>query len=413
MQWSIRSIHFGPRGRPSHWRVVLSGHLVGRLDAMTTDAMRSEAGRHHGRTVTDGSPRGGGTRQRWAGPGARSRLARLPGAREATIQRPPPVSTERTAGLVSHAISRSAASVTGRIRRGRTDRAAAAAPKSQSTAGIVGRRASRLTALVLAMIVSALHLPAVGESRVPGQDDLPAQKGNAARAQPRAPHQAAKRPPEDSSTQVAPQSRQPLTLARRIVIDLSKKETLWALPVRAKAADTRITDVEVERLPTAYRLEPADGIVRFGRPVDIILAQPTGVTIRLSLTQRSTGAMLRITPQVEFDQGGTMDFTTERIERSARSLERQIAACERRLSLAARECRKIEVWLSTPGNKPLDAVKGMRLKLRLLQGDILARQRSLRFALHHHAALQRLAEFVQHVHETAEIHFVLRVGGGD
>ena len=65
----------------------------------------------------------------------------------------------------------------------------------------------------------------------------------------------------------------------------------------------------------------------------------------------------------------------------------------------------IGLWLLSPGNKPLADVKAARAQWKLLDRDIRARRSELPFAYRQCEALRQVAEFVQQLHQSAEISY--------
>ena len=55
----------------------------------------------------------------------------------------------------------------------------------------------------------------------------------------------------------------PLSRTYKVLIDLSKKDTFVTIP--GSAETTRLLHVKADRLPSPYRLIPAEGIVRYGQ----------------------------------------------------------------------------------------------------------------------------------------------------
>jgi hypothetical protein len=207
----------------------------------------------------------------------------------------------------------------------------------------------------------------------------------------------------------APHNDKPQILRQRIVVDLSRKETIWTIPGTSHDDQAQLTNIKVSHLPTSFILIPKKGVVRLGHPVDIVLSDPSRVRIRLALTRRKGELAAKISPQIKLAGGDCVDFTEERVERAIRSFDRQIGYFTRRLSVARREHRRIELWLSSPGNKPLQLVKGADLKLEVLEGEIADGLRRLPMARSHYAAMIRLAQLANRIHESTEIQFAAEV----
>jgi len=200
----------------------------------------------------------------------------------------------------------------------------------------------------------------------------------------------------------------PRRVTKKVLLDLSKKETLVVMPSEADRRKTHIAALEVAHLPAAYHLVPKNGIVRLGQPVCVVLAEPPAVRIQLSLVQRSTDLVLKIEPQVILEQIGPVDLTQERIERAARTFNRQAREFTRRLTASQREHQQIDAWLASPGNKPLELVKEARSRLRILERQIALAQREAPAANRRHLALAQIATLAAKLHETVEFQFEVR-----
>ncbi len=175
--------------------------------------------------------------------------------------------------------------------------------------------------------------------------------------------------PSDSGFRVSQRSSEP------VLIDLSKRETFVALSIQADPQDIEITQVEARNLPSSHHLNPRGGVIGYGEPVDIVLKEPAGVRIRLALVTRGDELALRISPQVVLGDGEAIELTQDRIERAARSLQRRIKDLHRRLAALAAARRRLQAWLNSPVNKPLDAVKAARAIERTRTGAAAATAR--------------------------------------
>ncbi len=195
---------------------------------------------------------------------------------------------------------------------------------------------------------------------------------------------------------------------QKIVIDLSRRESFTLLAVNADPDDVRVTDVQVKHLPSTYHLTPRQGDVRLGHSVDIVLEKPSNVRIRLSLVKRGRQLALRVSPQIVFGPGDTVELTYSRIERTARTLHRRLKDQRQRLSTLAREQRSLEIWLVSPANKPLQTVKTVRMRLKILEQELQAQQRQLPVMVSRCVVLGQIADFAHQLHKRTEIHFQAR-----
>ncbi len=194
-----------------------------------------------------------------------------------------------------------------------------------------------------------------------------------------------------------------------VSIDLSKKEMFVPLDVNADVADIRIANIQAHQLPAPYQLAPHDGVVAHGEPVDILLKEPAGVRIRLSLVTREGEPTLRVSPQFVVSGGEITELSSQRIERVARSLGRRVADLRKRLGTLSRTKRRLQNWLIAPGNKPLDVVKSVRARLKIIDQEIKAQQCELPVVQSHCLALQRVADLAAELHRETEIRFVVLV----
>ncbi len=198
----------------------------------------------------------------------------------------------------------------------------------------------------------------------------------------------------------------------RVLIDLSKKETFVPLQINADRKDVEIANIQVKSLPSPHHLAPREGVVQYGEPVDIILKEPSGVRIRLSLVTRGDELALRVSPQVVLQGGETIELTQNRIERTGRSLQRRVKDLHQRLVALASARRRLKTWLISPGNKPLAAVKTARMRLKVLEQEIQLQQLELPVVQNQWLALQRIAEFAGQLDEQTEIRFTVHTRRG-
>ncbi len=181
------------------------------------------------------------------------------------------------------------------------------------------------------------------------------------------------------------------------------------LAVNGDPQQVRITDVQVRNLPSKHRLIPPTGQLQLGRPLDIQLEEPGNVRIRLALVKRGHDLALRISPQVVLSETQTVELTQDRVVRASRSLARRVKDLHQQIAALTRQRQALNVWLISPGNKSLDAVKTARFRVKVLGEAIRARQRDIPLAQSQCAALQKVGEFVKKLHNNVEIQFVVQV----
>ena len=193
----------------------------------------------------------------------------------------------------------------------------------------------------------------------------------------------------------------------RILLELTRKDTFVTIPAAANASATQVTLERVDYLPSRYRLVPASGIVCAGQSVDIVLDKTPDVRIRLSLVTRGNELAVKVSPLIGLERRVPVDFTLERVQRTVWSLQRRVKELQRRAAASRKEFQRIDTWLATPGNKPLDLVKAAHLQQKLLQRDILACQSDLPFMQKRYAALCKIAELAQQIHGATVIRFTV------
>ncbi|MHB8970069.1 MAG: hypothetical protein ACYC4N_06410 [Pirellulaceae bacterium] len=198
----------------------------------------------------------------------------------------------------------------------------------------------------------------------------------------------------------------------KLVVELTRRDTFVTLPTSANIADTCITLVRVDGLPSRHRLVPASGIAGPGQSVDIVLDKSPDVHIRLSIVTRGNELAVKVSPLISWTRGEPVDFTFERVQRTVWTLQRRIKELQRRIAALRKEYQLVDTWLATPGNKPLDLVKATHLRRKLLQRELLACQRDLPSVQKRYAALCKTAELAQRIHGATVIRFSVGQQGG-
>jgi len=191
----------------------------------------------------------------------------------------------------------------------------------------------------------------------------------------------------------------------RLLVDLSKPNTYVILQAHGEVEAICVTDIRVKDLPARHRLDPEAGVVRLGHPVDIRLKKPDNVRIRLALVRRGDAVALRASPQVMIGRHEAIALSEDRIERTRRVVRRHVKDQLQRLSAVARERNRLSLWLATPGNKPLDAVRMAQARMKILDRTLQSLRGQLPTLQRQCAILAQVAAFVQELHENAEIHF--------
>ena len=122
---------------------------------------------------------------------------------------------------------------------------------------------------------------------------------------------------------------------------------------------------------------------------------------------------LRVSPQIVFGRNDSIELTQDRITRSARKLHRQIKSLNQQLLALSRERQALDIWLASPGNKPLAVVESAHLRIKLLDQAIKTRRRDIPMAQSHFLALGRAAAFVKSLHKNVEVRFSVKIEAPD
>jgi hypothetical protein len=160
-------------------------------------------------------------------------------------------------------------------------------------------------------------------------------------------------------------------------------------------------------------LEPSDGVIGLGRPVDIVLTQYPGVRIRLSLVTRGKNAALKVAPQIDVGQGETTDFSQRRLELARLSLRKDANKLDEQLSAARYEAAAIQNWLASPVVKPLQSRRERTTRLQVLKQMIPALEQRMSYAQTRADVLVRLSQLAEQIHDTASIHLVVSLQAED
>ena len=190
----------------------------------------------------------------------------------------------------------------------------------------------------------------------------------------------------------------------RVVLDLTRKETFVTLAAGRAESGVQVEIRDVIRAPSKYRLEPPEGVVRVGKPVDIVFDGTPNMCIRVSLVTRGKDLAVKIAPLASADKAGTVEFTIDRIRRSAGLFQRRVRTYQKQIAQMRKEYHDIETWLAIPGNKPLDVVKSVRARQKLLYRELVAQERALPNLEARYEVVQELAELADRIHLTTMIH---------
>lgn len=195
--------------------------------------------------------------------------------------------------------------------------------------------------------------------------------------------------------------------AREVVLDLSKKEVFVRLSVNADPEEVVVSDVQVDNLPTEHRLVPDSGMVRLGRSLDIRLQEPDNVRIRLSVVRRGDGVGLRVSPQIVLGTKRAIELTQDRIKRAARNLSRHAKHLSQQLGALVRQRRALNHWLIAPGNKPLETVEAVQMRLKILGSTIKRKKQHIPIVQRQCVMVGQAAKFVDKLHDTVKIRYAV------
>ncbi len=190
----------------------------------------------------------------------------------------------------------------------------------------------------------------------------------------------------------------------RVLLDLTRKETFVTLAAGRAEQGVEVEIREVIRAPSKHRLVPPDGIVRVGKSVDIVFDDTPNMCIRVALVSRGKDLAVRIAPLASADKAGEVDFTIDRIRRSAGLFQRRVRTYQKQIAKMRQEYRDTETWLAMPGNKPLDVVKTVRARQKLLYRELVAYERALPSLETRYQVVQELARLADRMHLTTMIH---------
>ena len=141
-------------------------------------------------------------------------------------------------------------------------------------------------------------------------------------------------------------------ILKEIILDLSHSVTFETLPKVANGDKVEVWVESVTDLGTLYELRPDRGVLRFGQAVDIVLPQYPGIHIRLSLPAKD-GTIVKVTPAMDIERGTEIEFTRQRVQRASVTWKRDANALNQQLLAARNEAQNTDLWLKSPGTKPL------------------------------------------------------------
>ncbi|MCE5269219.1 MAG: hypothetical protein LLG00_15185 [Planctomycetaceae bacterium] len=215
-------------------------------------------------------------------------------------------------------------------------------------------------------------------------------------------------PPDPAPAPNTPKAVPPQEDGAKLVLDLSRSVSRTRLAEAVADNEVHVKVVDVTGLGTPWEARPAHGTISKGQPVDVVLKEYTGVTIHLSLSSRN-GILVEAAPQAELGQGRRIALTSRWVKQSLASANKNLDRASQQLSRAKTAAQSIEIWLKSPGLKPLQLRGEKKHELNVLKDQAIpALERQVTFAQAGVDTLQRLSRLADQIHGTASIHLVIR-----
>jgi hypothetical protein len=205
-------------------------------------------------------------------------------------------------------------------------------------------------------------------------------------------------------------STAPIEEAKTVVLDLERSAMYVSLTEMDENKQIHVQVENLANITTPYQLHPADGLIKPGQSVDIVLTQYTGVKLHLALVARSKETVLKVAPEIEVGQGKTSDFTHQSIKRASGALKKDLNNLGRQLSTANYEAKSIETWLASPALKPAPVSAQRKRQLQVLKSQVIPiLQKQMTYAQSRATVLGQLTQLAQEMHDKAAIHLTVQV----
>ncbi|NLS93028.1 MAG: hypothetical protein GXX96_12810 [Planctomycetaceae bacterium] len=197
---------------------------------------------------------------------------------------------------------------------------------------------------------------------------------------------------------------------KSIVLDLERSTMRVSVAEEVEGKDVEAQIQSISQLSTSYTLQPDDGIVAFGQPVEVELSEYPGVKIRLSLRRRGTIAELEVAPEIDIGSGKTIDFSKKTLDRASGSMRNHATDLNQQLTAFQAEATAIQNWLASPGPKPIP-VRGARMKRLndLTSQAIPALQKQIANHQSRMDVLQKFSLLARQIHEKASLDLLVQV----
>lgn len=195
---------------------------------------------------------------------------------------------------------------------------------------------------------------------------------------------------------------------KTVVLDVERSAMHILLMENGEDKDVQTQVKGLTNLSTSYTLEPSEGIVRLGRPVDIVLSQYAGVKIRLSMDKKGQAIDLEVAPAIETEHGKTSDFSKSRLDNAKRALMKDYKDLGQQLAAAQREALMLQNAMTRPAAVPVRNAQRQRYSVLTAQ-TIPTLQNQLTYVQNRADVLQQLSVLAKQIHEKAELNLVVRV----
>lgn len=195
---------------------------------------------------------------------------------------------------------------------------------------------------------------------------------------------------------------------KTVVLDVERSAMHVLLIENGEGKDVQTQVKGLTNLSTSYTLNPSDGIVRLGSPVDVVLSQYAGVKIRLSMDKKGQAVDLEVAPEIETDQGKTSDFSKNRLDNAKRGLMKKYTALGKQLAAAQSEALMLQNAMTRPAAAPVRNAQRQRFTV-LTSQTIPALQSQVTYVQTRADVLQQLSVLAKQIHEKAELNLVVQV----
>ncbi len=223
-------------------------------------------------------------------------------------------------------------------------------------------------------------------------------------------------PPEDTASPFgSPVAAVPGPPGERksIVLDLERSTMRVSVAEDVEGKNVQVQIQSISQLSTSYTLQPDDGIVAIGQPVEVELSEYPGVKIRLSLRRRGAVAELEVVPEIDTGAGKTIDFSKKTLDRASVSMRKDAAELSQSLASARSEALEIQTWLTSSGPKPVP-VRGARTnRLNTLRSQIIPTLQKQAAGIQSRMdVLQQFSLLARQIHEKASFDLLVQVEPG-